>query len=174
MKRIILFLASLILILLLLWYITPAPLPEKETAESIANYPDLDFTNADYSIGKEGMSVIHMSAQKAIMDNTTNISELEQVDFIQEELSGTCDKAIANNTEQTVKLEGNVVILKKEEDPFTIKTDSVFWDNEKRTLKAEGNVEVQWKNFSIEGKGLNVDLNNGIFEFGEIIQGEVE
>lgn len=175
MKRIIVFLAALILIIISLWIIIPSAYVEEEIKKNEIEYPDIQLFNSNYNIGREGINNIKVTATKSERNFTKGISSFDNVSFSQDNLSGNCDTAIANEDNQTVTLKGNVIISKTgDKNPFTINADEILWDNEKQILSADGEVFVTTDNFSINGYGLNANIGQGVFEFGKILMGRLE
>ncbi len=134
------------------------------------------MTQATYSFGEKGRTPVVMKAEKiTIFSKKTDRTELEKITFNQDdEMTGSCDSAVVTEKNNRAELSGNIRLYKKT-DNYIIMCENLVWDNKSQIISTEGIVDVEYEDGTkIKAKGFTAQLNENIYEFGEIVEGSYE
>lgn len=143
------------------------PLGEQELADMI-------LEEAQYTLGRPNEAALIMKADKIEIYKSEKGTTLENVQFWQDTedgFTGSCESAKIDEDNNHAQLSGNVEI-NRESDGLQIYAESIEWDNEEMTLQTTKTVKVIYGDGTeIEAQGFYAELDENLFEFGNIIRG---
>lgn len=149
-------------------------LMRSEIPEGERELPDIIMHGATYIFGQQDNEPLVMNAQTITMyTGKGGRTILEDVSFHQEDdgLEGSCDNAYVNEKNTVATLSGNIRLAKKS-DEFEIECDDLKWDDEAHIITSDGYVFVTYEDgMKMKAIGFSAQLDDNIYEFGEIIEG---
>lgn len=173
----------LLLVLVTLFsFVSCKKIQRNEIPSGEQELPDMILNNATYIFGEKARRPLVMEAQTiTIFTGSNGRTLLEKATFVQEEkdtngqtyteLEGRCDSASINEKNTIAKLEGNVRLVKKS-DNFEIQCERLEWNDESQIISTDSDVRVVYGDGTeLKAIGFSAQLNDNIYEFGEIIEG---
>lgn len=149
----------------------------KPRAEKLA-HPDIILENAVYQLSQGSGNPIVLDGEKITFYNDDHRAVLENFSFLQKDsngeirIEGHADKGLVNTENETLELEGNVLISENSE-KLVINADQVFLDIKNKEITASGPVTVSSEAGSFYGSGFSGDLKTKKYLFSEIERGEL-
>ncbi len=116
---------------------------------------------------KNGIPSWILNADKAIFTESDDKAELNTISILipKNDVTLYADKGVYNIYEHSFANDGAVKAKAKD---YTIKADSINYEIPSGTIEAAGRIEVEGRNFKIEGRGMKADKEQKIQIFNDV------